>query len=79
MVQQGLPCTVEVSSAKAWANEAYKFVTERAVQIHGAIGMTRDHDIGLYYRRAKAADVIFGDTDLHHERVAQQLWPGIRP
>ncbi|HUU63446.1 MAG TPA: acyl-CoA dehydrogenase [Dehalococcoidia bacterium] len=79
MVQQGMPCTVEVSAAKAWANEAYKFVTERAVQIHGAIGMTRDHDIGLYYRRAKAADVIFGDTDLHHERVAQQLWPGIRP
>jgi alkylation response protein AidB-like acyl-CoA dehydrogenase len=79
MVQQGLPCTVEVSAAKAWANEAYKFVTERAVQIHGAIGMTRDHDIGLYYRRAKAADVIFGDTDLHHKRVARQLWPGIRP
>ena len=79
MVQQGMPCTAEVSAAKAWANEAYKFVTERAVQIHGAIGMTRDHDIGLYYRRAKAADVIFGDTDLHHERVAQQLWPVIRP
>lgn len=78
LVQQGLPCTVQVSAAKAWGNEAYKFVTERAVQIHGAIGMTRDHDVGLYYRRAKAADVIFGDSDLHYERIAQQLWPKIR-
>lgn len=79
MVQEALPCTVEVSAAKAWANEAYKFVTERAVQIHGALGITRDHDVGLYYRRAKAADAIFGDADFHYERVAQQLWPGIRP
>jgi len=35
------------------------------VQIHGAIGMTRDHDVGLYYRRAKAADAICGDADFH--------------
>lgn len=74
MAQEGLPCSVEVSAAKAWANEAYKFVTERAVQIHGALGMTRDHDVGLYYRRAEAANAIFGDTDFHYERVAQKLW-----
>jgi alkylation response protein AidB-like acyl-CoA dehydrogenase len=78
MVQGGLPCAVQVSAAKAWVNEAYKFVTERAVQIHGAIGMTRDHDVGLYYRRAKAADVIFGDADFHYEKIAHQLWPEIR-
>jgi acyl-CoA dehydrogenase len=75
MVQEGLPCTLQVSAAKSWVNEAYKFVTERAVQIHGAIGLTRDHDVGLYYRRAKAADVIFGDSDYHYERIARQLWP----
>lgn len=79
MVQESLPCTAQVSAAKAWVSEAYKFVTERAVQIHGAIGMTRDHDVGLYYRRAKAADVAFGDADFQYERMAQQLWPGIKP
>jgi alkylation response protein AidB-like acyl-CoA dehydrogenase len=79
MVQEGLPCTSQVSAAKAWVNEAYKFVTERAVQIHGAIGLTRDHDVGLYYRRAKAADVIFGDTDYHYERIARRLWPDTKP
>jgi alkylation response protein AidB-like acyl-CoA dehydrogenase len=79
MVQEGLPCTLQVSAAKAWVNEAYKFVTERAVQIHGAIGLTRDHDVGLYYRRAKAADVVFGDSDYHYERIARQLWPSSKP
>ncbi len=73
MVGEKLPCTKEVSIAKAWVSEAFKFITERGVQIHGAIGMTRDHDMGLYYRRAWAWDVLFGDADFHKEVVAQQL------
>lgn len=73
-VAEGLPgSTSEVAVAKGWINEAYKFVTERAVQCHGAIGTTRDHDIGLYYRRAKAGELAFGDTDFQKELVARQL------
>jgi len=70
---EGHPVSKEVSMAKGWINQAYKFVTERAVQCHGAIGLTRDHDIGLYYRRAKAAELAFGDTDFQREMVAQQM------
>ena len=70
---EGLATPGEISSAKAWVNQAYKFVTERAVQCHGAIGLSRDHDVGLYYRRAKAADVVYGDCDYHKEIVAQQM------
>jgi alkylation response protein AidB-like acyl-CoA dehydrogenase len=73
MVSEGLPCTEKVAIAKGWVNEAYKFVTERGVQIHGAIGTTRDHDMGLYFRRAWAADLAFGDTDFQREVVARQL------
>jgi alkylation response protein AidB-like acyl-CoA dehydrogenase len=73
-VAEGLPSSAsEVAVAKGWINEAYKFVTERAVQCHGAIGTTRDHDIGLYYRRAKAGELAFGDTDFQKELVAQKL------
>ena len=64
---------VKISIAKAWCNEAYKKVTEDGVQVHGAIGTTRDHDMGLYFRRAKAADPTFGDTEDHREVVAQSL------
>jgi len=73
MVGKGLPCTKEISIAKAKMSEAFKFITERGVQVHGAIGITRDHDMGLYYRRAWAWDQMFGDANFHWEVVAQQL------
>jgi len=73
MVSEGMPCTQLVASAKGWTNEAYKFIAERGVQIHGAIGTTRDHDMGLYYRRALAADFAFGNTDYQREVVAKEL------
>jgi alkylation response protein AidB-like acyl-CoA dehydrogenase len=73
MVSEGLECADKVSIAKAWCNEAYKKVTEDGVQVHGAIGTTRDHDMGLYYRRAMAADPAFGNTEDHREVVARSL------
>jgi alkylation response protein AidB-like acyl-CoA dehydrogenase len=70
---EGLPVSAEVAMAKGWINQAYKFVTERAVQCHGAVGLTRDHDVGLYYRRAKAGELAFGDTDFQRELVARHM------
>jgi alkylation response protein AidB-like acyl-CoA dehydrogenase len=72
-VAEGLPATHDVAAAKGWINESYKFVTERAVQCHGAIGLTRDHDLGLYYRRAKAAELAFGDGNFQREVVARLI------
>ena len=45
----------------------------RAVQIHGGIGTTREFNIGLFYRRAKAFEYVLGDTDYHYESVACAL------
>lgn len=70
---EGLPVAGDVAMAKAWINQAYTYVTERAVQCHGAVGLTRDHDIGLYYRRAKAAELAFGDSDYQKGLVARQI------
>lgn len=75
MVEEGLPCIKEVAITKAWVSDAYRRVTERGVQIHGAIGTTRDHDVSLYYQQAKAAEVFFGDANYHRELIAQQLAP----
>ena len=72
-IEQGIPCSMQVAMAKAAANEAYKHSTRTAVQLHGAIGTTRDHDVGLYYRRARQAALLFGDTDFCRERVAQEV------
>jgi len=73
MESEGMACAKEAAMAKAYVNEAYKWLTDRAVQLHGGIGTSRDHDIGLYYRRAKAADIAFGATDFHRELVADGM------
>ena len=73
MLDDGVDCVTEVSVLKAHVNEAYKFISERAVQIHGAIGTTREADIGLFFRRAKAFECSMGDTEFHNSRIAEAL------
>jgi len=70
LASEGFPCQNEASLAKAYINEAYKVLTQKAVRIHGGMGTTRDHDIGLYFRRAKTMSLAFGDTRYHRERVS---------
>lgn len=73
LVSEGLPCTQEIAIAKAWAGEACQRVMALAHQIHGAIGVTIDHDLQYYTRRAKAAEVTFGDAGFYREVVAQEM------
>jgi alkylation response protein AidB-like acyl-CoA dehydrogenase len=73
MESEGLPCAKETSMAKAYVNEVYKDLSKWAVRLHGGIATSDDHDIPLYYRRSKAADIAFGGTDFHREIVAQKI------
>ncbi len=72
-VSEGLPLALDIAIAKAWTSEAYGRVTLSAHQIFGAIGFTMDHDIHLYYRQAKAAEIIFGDADFQRAIIAREL------
>jgi alkylation response protein AidB-like acyl-CoA dehydrogenase len=72
MLNERLPCIKEVSIAKAWVGEAYHQVSMLAAEIHASTGLTMDHDFPLYYRRAKAAELAFGDADFHREIVARE-------
>jgi len=73
MLSEGLPCTKEVAIAKAWIGEASQRVFALAHQIHGAIGATIEHDLHFYTRRAKAAELAFGDADFYREIVAREM------
>jgi len=73
MVSEGLPCVEQVAMAKAWAGEACGRVMALAHQIHGAIGCSIDHDLQFYTRRAKAAEVTFGDANFYRQVVAQEM------
>jgi alkylation response protein AidB-like acyl-CoA dehydrogenase len=60
-----------VSMAKAYCSDAYREVCNKGIQVHGGIGFTWEHDLQLYYKRAKASETLFGDATFHRERIAQ--------
>ena len=65
--------TMATSMAKAWCSDIYKHCAFDGVQIHGGIGFTWDHDMHLYFKRAKSAEVAYGDATYHREKVAKLL------
>ena len=60
-----------VSLAKARCSDAFVLATNEGVQMHGGIGMTDEHDAGLYMKRARAAEMTFGDAAWHRDRWAR--------
>jgi alkylation response protein AidB-like acyl-CoA dehydrogenase len=72
-ISEGLPARREVAMAKAWVSGAYQRVCATAHQCHGAIGFTREHDLQLYTRRAKAQELSYGDADSFRELVLRDL------
>jgi alkylation response protein AidB-like acyl-CoA dehydrogenase len=65
--------TLAASMAKAYCSDIYTAVAAEGIQIHGGIGFTWDHDMHLYFKRAKSSEVAFGDGDYHREEVANIL------
>jgi alkylation response protein AidB-like acyl-CoA dehydrogenase len=63
----------DVSMAKAYASEAAVRAARVALQVHGAIGYTWEHDLHLWMKRAWALASAWGDARLHRERVAGWL------
>jgi alkylation response protein AidB-like acyl-CoA dehydrogenase len=57
------------SVAKAYVNDAARKVCSEAIQVHGGIGFTWEYDLHLYFKRAKALEVQYGDADYHRELV----------
>jgi alkylation response protein AidB-like acyl-CoA dehydrogenase len=62
-----------VAMAKAYASDMVKDVTSRAIQLHGGIGFTWEHDIHLFHRRALAQEATFGSAPAHRAVVAEAL------
>ena len=62
-----------MSVAKAYASDACREVGNRGIQVQGGMGFTWENDTHLYYRRAKASEIAFGDATFHRERIAQMV------
>ena len=58
------------SGAKAKIGKCARFVAEQSVQLHGAMGVTDELDIGSYFKRLLAFDTLFGGSAHHYRRHA---------
>ena len=64
------------ASAKAYASDAGWRVTASALQVHGGIGFTWEHDLHFFLKRAKVNAHLYGSARDHRERVADLISAG---
>jgi alkylation response protein AidB-like acyl-CoA dehydrogenase len=73
-VDENVPeAPLAASMAKAYTSDAYRKVSGAGIQLHGGIGFTWEHDLHLYFKRAKSSEFTFGDATYHREKVAQLI------
>jgi alkylation response protein AidB-like acyl-CoA dehydrogenase len=63
----------DVSAAKAAASEAGLLAARAALQTHGAIGFTQEHDLSLWLLRVQALRSAWGDPEAHRRRLLEAL------
>jgi alkylation response protein AidB-like acyl-CoA dehydrogenase len=62
------------SVAKAYASDAERRANAEALQLHGGIGFTWEHDLHLWLKRGKALELQYGDADWHRRRIADWIY-----
>ncbi len=72
-ISTGRPFSSEAAITKAWVSDAYQRVVALGTQAHGGVSIIEDHDMPLYFRRAKAGELAFGDARFHRKTVAREL------
>jgi alkylation response protein AidB-like acyl-CoA dehydrogenase len=60
-----------ISTAKVQLTQSSQFVTRQGIQLHGGIGVTDEHNVGLYFKRANVLNALFGDEEQHAQRFSR--------
>jgi acyl-CoA dehydrogenase len=69
--------SVAASTAKVWCSDASKRVMASALQVHGGIGFTWEHDLHFFLKRAQLDQLAFGDASWHRGRLTSLLRPRV--
>ena len=72
-ISAGLSFGKEAAMCKAWVSDSYRKLVALGHQVIGGVGFMEEHDLPLYFKRAKAAELMFGDGDFHRELVAGEM------
>jgi len=67
------PCEKQISIARVCCSESYKQVAASAVRIHGAVGFTRDHEVGLHFLSAQDQELPLAHGDFYRRTIAREL------
>jgi alkylation response protein AidB-like acyl-CoA dehydrogenase len=59
-----------ISAAKVHLAQSGRYVTQQSIQLHGGVGVTDEHDIGLYFKRMQILTTLWGDEEHHLARFA---------
>jgi methylmalonyl-CoA epimerase len=76
---RGLPFAKESSMAKLSASETAMWVTNKAIQIHGGYGYSREYPVQRYYRDAKITEIYEGTSEIQRLVIARSILRGERP
>jgi acyl-CoA dehydrogenase len=71
MLDGGAECSCEASIAKLYATEAAVRVTSKAIQIHGAYGVSDRHPVERYFRDARMLTFPDGTSEMHRLLVGR--------
>lgn len=69
--------SIAASTAKIWCSDAAKRVMASALQVHGGVGFTWEHDLHLFLKRSQLDQVSFGDASFHRQRLNAMLRPRV--
>lgn len=73
MMSQGRRCELEASIAKSFTTEAVQRITSRAVQVHGACGITQEFPVERHFRNARMLTIPDGTTQINHLIIGRKL------
>jgi butyryl-CoA dehydrogenase len=70
---QGIPCAPQASMAKLVASKTARVAADRAVQVHGGYGYTREFPVERYYRDAKVTELYEGTSEIQRIVIANSI------
>jgi len=73
LVAEGKNCDEELAICKGWTSDAYRKLVALAHQVMGGVGFIEETGLHLYFRHAKASELIFGAATHHREKLAQAM------
>jgi butyryl-CoA dehydrogenase len=73
MKDDHMPFTAEASMAKLFCSRVARKVTEKAVQIHGGYGYSKEYDVERYFRDAKVTEIYEGTNEIMQAVISRSV------